>query len=759
MMTAEQIALWRKAADDGNLYARFVLGTLYATGNGVPADPVEAKKWFESAAGKTDIAKDTFLGSMYAQGRIIPSDDAEAFAWIEKDAMNGFAEAQIMLGRRCYYNGCGVAKDEVKAVKWFRKAAQQGNDRAQFYLGWHYANGRGVPQDEVEAVNWYRKSAQQGHADAQLNLGWCYDNGLGVKKDEAEAAKLYRKAAEQGQAAAQFFLGWDYANGCGVAKDEVEAVNWYRKAAEQGHVKAQFNLGWNYANGRGVAKDEAEAVNWYRKAAEQRNADAQYSLGVCYVKGSGVEKDEAEAVKLFRKAAEQGDAWAQNYLGWCYANGCGVAKEEVNASKWYLKAALQGNESAQKTLGIDATQKNLLEAVRRYGREIALDERRCEAVLKDLCGGDACRREVHLLMCAVRSGAVGQLLADGNSVPQAVLEARLIKRLRDDFGVSEELAGWSVKSWIIALGLKVPSNDAESRCQVDLATVNEYLVVDLSAGPTASKYPVTTLSAVPTGGWTDEYKTTKMVFRRIPAGTFTMGSPTDELERSDNETQHQVTLTQPFYIGVFEVTQKQWERVMGTWPSRLDNPNFRDSRPVEKVSYNAIRGSSVGVGWPANNNVDTDSFMGRLRARTGKDFDLPTEAQWEYAGRAGTTTALNSGYNLTNDRSDAHMSELGRCWGNNVEIGKTAKVGSYQPNAWGLYDIHGNVMEWCLDWYGTYPGTVSNPKGPALASARVARGGGWNNGPTACRVTYRYNNSPSCAFDFIGFRVVLPTGQ
>ena len=157
----------------------------------------------------------------------------------------------------------------------------------------------------------------------------------------------------------------------------------------------------------------------------------------------------------------------------------------------------------------------------------------------------------------------------------------------------------------------------------------EYLVVDLSTGSEATSYPVSSLAEIPAGGWTDEYKTTKLVLRKIPAGTFTMGSPENELGRYSDETQHQVTLTKDFYVGVFEVTQKQWELVMGVWPSYFYNASYRDSRPVERVSYDDIRGSGVGSGWPASSAVDTESFLGRLRTKTGLDFDLPTEAQWE----------------------------------------------------------------------------------------------------------------------------------
>jgi len=293
-----------------------------------------------------------------------------------------------------------------------------------------------------------------------------------------------------------------------------------------------------------------------------------------------------------------------------------------------------------------------------------------------------------------------------------------------------------------------------------------YLVIDLSAGPSATSYPVSYLSSVPSGGWSDVYKTTKLVMRRIPAGTFTMGSPTSELGRYSDETQHQVTLTKDFYIGVFEVTQKQWERVMGTWPSYFNNTSYRDSRPVEQVSYYDIRenpaNSAISPNWPASAQVHADSFMGKLRAKTGlTTLDLPTESQWERACRAGTGTALNSGYNLTSTSSDPRMSEVGRYWYNggsgytqngNTSVA-TAKVGSYLPNAWGLYDMHGNVWEWCLDWYGTYPGTVADPAGAASGSCRVERGGGWGGGAWGCRSANRISDWPDYRIIGIGFRL------
>ncbi len=306
-------------------------------------------------------------------------------------------------------------------------------------------------------------------------------------------------------------------------------------------------------------------------------------------------------------------------------------------------------------------------------------------------------------------------------------------------------------------------------CYRVVATLGDYMAIDISGGTNAATYPVAyyrTLADLPGGANSDAYKTTNILMRLIPKGTFTMGSPTGELGRYSGETQHRVTLTSDFYLGVFEVTQRQWELVTGNKPSYFNNAAYYQTRPVELVSYYDIRENPANsddpaADWPANSAVNATSFMGKLRAKTGlSTFDLPTESQWEYAGRAGTATALNSGYNLTSTVSDPRMSEVGRYWFNggsgytrNGDTSvATAAVGTYQPNPWGLYDMHGNVWEWTLDWYGTYPGAVTDPKGASSGSSRVRRGGSYHNNADLCRSALRYDYAPDRRADLIGFR-------
>ena len=288
-----------------------------------------------------------------------------------------------------------------------------------------------------------------------------------------------------------------------------------------------------------------------------------------------------------------------------------------------------------------------------------------------------------------------------------------------------------------------------------------YLVIDLSGGTNAVSYPVTCLADVPAGGWSGLYKMTNLVLRRISAGTFMMGCPSTEIEYDKHQALHQVTLTKAFYIGVFELTQKQYFLVMGVNPSKYKG----DARPVENVSWNTIRGLSSTYDWPtAGHAVSSNSFMGKLRAKTGLMFDLPTDAQWEYACRAGTTTPFNNGGTITSSSfgTNSYMALVGRYRYNSSDgkggyNGYHTTVGSYAPNNWGIYDMHGNVGEWCLDWR-TYPEVgvaVIDPEGQPSGGTliRTIRGGAAGNGAVACTATYWSSNYPQGYLENTGFRV------
>ncbi len=260
-----------------------------------------------------------------------------------------------------------------------------------------------------------------------------------------------------------------------------------------------------------------------------------------------------------------------------------------------------------------------------------------------------------------------------------------------------------------------------------------YCVIDLSKGSSAESYPVTYFFADSSEEFnTNEYKTTKLVLKRVEAGEFVMGDDQTTPIAAD----HKVTLTKPFYMGLFEVTQKQWYQVMGENPSYFPG----DTNPVECVSYEMIRGNSEGTKWPATNSVDSTSFLGKLRAKTGIDFDLPTEAQWEYTCRAGTKTTYSYG-----DSANGNY-----MWYNNGSWNLPREVGTKLPNPWGFYDMHGNVYEWCLDWYADALTYGTDPKGASSGSKRVYRSACASDKAPNCTSSYRDSYDPNFAINLGG---------
>ena len=233
-----------------------------------------------------------------------------------------------------------------------------------------------------------------------------------------------------------------------------------------------------------------------------------------------------------------------------------------------------------------------------------------------------------------------------------------------------------------------------------------------------------------------------MEFVLIPSGTFTMGSPPSEPYRGTSEVQHQVSISKPFYMQTTEVTVKQWHSIMGRRMTVFQKVS--DNIPVTRVSW-----------------FDCMKFIQQLNKLGKEKYRLPTEAEWEYSVRAGTTTAYNWG-----DTIDCKKAMYGNnslkynvCQGYIKSIGlpidQPAPVKTYNPNSWGLYDMHGNVWEWCMDWFGDYEkNPVIDPKGPVSGTERVRRGGSWFKYGYSCRSANRSFGHPATRYRTTGFRLV-----
>ena len=297
----------------------------------------------------------------------------------------------------------------------------------------------------------------------------------------------------------------------------------------------------------------------------------------------------------------------------------------------------------------------------------------------------------------------------------------------------------------------------------------DYMAVSLLAPQTVNYY--TCAENVPFGVSNNLYKSEWILMRKIPAANvqWRMGSPSTELGRSTDgrENPRLVTIKDDYYIGVYEFTSRQYELL---YEGKASSPSkFKgDFRPVEQISYASIRGvpsadkPSNNCNWPTTGTfVYPGRVLGKLRSLSGLNgIDLPTEAQWEFACRAGCGTALYNGKNLDSTGNATNLNDLA-CYGysGGGDANGTADVGSYKPNAWGLYDMLGNVYELCLDWYSVTPPTGdAATTGPTTGANRVYRGGCYNGAANSNRAAYRAGYTPDEGYLTIGFRLVCNLG-
>ena len=589
-----------------------------------------------------------------------------------------------------------------------------------------------------------------------------------------------------------------------LKKDTAEVFRLYYDAAQRGDVESQYHLGVCYYNGEGVELSREESVKWFRKAAEQGYADAQYMCGA-------LSESEEDVAKWYYRAAEQGHTVAQTLLGMCYEEGYGVAQSYDEAEKWYRKAAEQGVEEAKQALEeLEDERKRKEEYARTHGTinghdyvDLGLSVKwaTCnvgasspegygdyyaygETTTKDSYTKENCTN-YSIIMVPI-SGDVSYDVAckkwGGTWRLPSIMEFKeLVENCTWEWTSQKGINGYKVTSkkngnsiFLPAAGWRrykmgspggngsywsgspYPDFFGEHPQVLEGAhylffsekKVSIYEWDDRSSG--YSVRPVCTAgddserkadeerkrqeaasNSLSTRTFTVNGVSFKMV--AVDGGTFTMGATSEQQNPFGSEkTVHDVTLSD-YFIGETEVTQALWQAVMGNNPSYFSGSN----NPVEEVSYD-----------------DCITFINKLNSLlsgqlpSGRKFRLPTEAEWEFAARGGNRSRGNQ-YSGSNSLGSV-------AWYDDNSNSQTHSVKQKQANELGLYDMSGNVWEWCYDWYGKYSSSSqTNPKGPSSGSCRVLRGGGWYCNAQLCRVANRNSYYPDYHYYYLGLRLAL----
>lgn len=379
-----------------------------------------------------------------------------------------------------------------------------------------------------------------------------------------------------------------------------------------------------------------------------------------------------------------------------------------------------------------------------------------QLMLEDLCPDEV--RAIRLVLIGLARG-VPQRLLQADQLKQT--QKSLSQELQQRHQLSPRFSSWIVETWAAALGLSPLSLDPRNIFAEAAEEYRNALRIVLSGGELTeqlkeelellrqqlllSEADLRRIQAEVKQDLAQHEKfgaqpslgnllqaplenDLGMKFMRLEPGSFLMGSPQYELNREADETQHPVSLTQPFALQTTPLSQEQWEKVMGYNPSDFKGPEL----PVENVSWNDV----------------VTRFLPKLNSMGIGTYRLPTEAEWEYAARAGSWHAYYQ-------REDASQLDLYAWYTNNSNF-QTQPVGTKQPNAWGLYDMHGNIWEWCSDWYnGPYSKEPkTDPSGPNRGLGRVMRGGSWFCNASACRAAARGYMQPETRIRLIGFRLV-----
>ncbi len=609
-----------------------------------------------------------------------------------------------------------------------------------------FDEGRSAYQggDYGAAFREFKNLAEKGVAEARFVLGSMYKNGQGVRQDQAEAVRWLTLAAKQGVAMAQYSLARQYLSGQGVDKNEKVALQWLLKAARRKLSSAQLVLGSLYRNGRGTKKNFGQAVKWYAAAAGQGNALAQANLGRMYAQGQGVPRNFSKAALWYRRAAEQGLAHGQSLLGAMLAAGVGMARNYTGAYFWLTLAARQGDKQAAAFR--DEVGKNLKPSGRAEAAMRAATWRPKKRISFTDLSPDP---------LAARTKDFGQKIKQQEK-QLARLKAELdtLKKARRRPG---KRAGMRVLE--VTRGAK-PKTPVQSLPSAALSSAKP-----VKAAPLRPAKPKPAMLR-PGAGFRDCANCPEMVV--VPAGSFLMGGVFGA-EKLPAKPVHKVVITHPFAIGKYEVTRGEYAEFAAATGRRAGSrcrywsgDTLKDFRSDNTKSwrkpgfFQSDRHPVACVDWR-----DAKAYAAWLGKKTGKSYRLPSEAEWEYMARAGGRKNYFFG-NSTDDLcrfvngADGSMSFEWRNKACSDGYPRTAPVGSFRPNAFGLHDVHGNVSEWVEDcWNKSYAGAPSGPE-PWTAgqcASRVIRGGSWMDDPGFLRYAYREGTGIGSQASHKGFRL------
>lgn len=734
-----------------------------------------------------------------------------------KDLLNraqmGNVNAQNDLG--VYYQREGNFKE---AAKYYKLAADKGEYIAQYNLGELLLQSEGLSpsrQTVEEALGWFQKAAKNYYTKAYGKVGIC----LYFLNRYEEAIPYLQQATwiddgDNNYANCCNLLGKCYFWGLGTDIDWGKAKEYYLKeknAKSSVGINSIFELGFLYFIEESFQEAEAtwredlaiaEVSNIVKKAyygvkSDYKPVKSLHNLGYLNYKGLGTFQSDRLAVSYWRRAAEAGFPPSQFCLGWCYCNGVGVPQNEDSAKYWFCEAV----KHSKKEWGLDDNDHPLFQqSTYGYGIPKEMHYQDALSVCKEmkLCstidepivvgpeqptdtteddppGGpqpvDTCAECVKnnckdCEKCGQCEECKEKCKKDGGDPPPPVDGCE--ECLKNNCKPYEKCKDCP--------GCKQPPEDVCKECKKDNCKPYEKckncpdckepqltceecrknnchphnwcvkncpdcggggghkmqmppcIYVTIFNGDVKSAETCPPLS--PASSSTDTWDSIHINMVLVKPGKFTMGCTMEQGCMYNEKPAHEVSVD-GFYISQTEVTQALWQKVMGTNPSAFQQGA---SYPVEKISWN-----------------DCQTFIKKLNEMTGLHFDLPTEAQWEYAARGGHLASSDNNYIYAGgDEIDGLA-----CYNNGQEH-FTMPVGSYKPNILGLYDMSGNVMEWCKDKMGPYTANAqTNPTGPAEGSSCVMRGGCWKDEKEKCRLSYRYGSNPMYKMNTFGLRLVL----